>query len=107
MGERGVADSCSVARGMRTSIAWPIFAVTNLQEGEGRGGDGFARETWAAVRSQICNKLEDKSVVNQCVIRSGIATPSIQSLLFVLVQPEMERGRFPLVSNPPFRARSL
>jgi hypothetical protein len=25
----------------------------------------------------------------------------------VLVQPEMERGRFPLVSNPPFRARSL
>jgi hypothetical protein len=25
----------------------------------------------------------------------------------VLVQPEMKRGRFPLVSNPPFRARSL
>ena len=25
----------------------------------------------------------------------------------VLVQPEMERGRFPLASNPPFRARSL
>jgi ATP-dependent DNA helicase RecG len=26
---------------------------------------------------------------------------------YVLVQPEMERGRFPLASNPPFRARSL
>lgn len=25
----------------------------------------------------------------------------------VLVKPEMERRRFPLVSNPPFRARSL
>jgi hypothetical protein len=25
----------------------------------------------------------------------------------VLVQPEMEGGRFPLVSNPPFRAMSL
>ena len=25
----------------------------------------------------------------------------------VLVQPEMESGRFPLVSNPPFWARSL
>ena len=33
---------------------------------------------------------------------SGISPSSV-----VLVQPEMERGRFPLVSNPPFRARLL
>jgi hypothetical protein len=35
--------------------------------------------------------------------------PEIDSQMVsaVLVQPEMERGRFPLVSNSPFRARSL
>jgi hypothetical protein len=52
-------------------------------------------------RVHIVSPMDDFSVLN----RDDRDEPIVIGC--VLVQPEMERERFPLVSNPPFRARSL
>jgi hypothetical protein len=55
---------------------------------------------------------EQSAVVSQWIRRNMQETDKpleidSQMVSAVLVQPEMERGRFPLVSNSPFRASSL